>query len=353
MKSTELVSELKRTVEQLAAFHEIAKALTSTLDLPAVLELMMQKVSELLQPNNWSLLLLDERTGELRFEVVVGAGAERIKQMRLLPGEGIAGDVFERGTPRLVRDARSDPSFAQRFDVESRFETRSVIAVPLRSRGRSLGVIELVAGPHSPAYTEEDLQAVVAFADFAAIAIDNARNFQRVQELTLTDEHTQLFNARHLHNLMAQEVARATRFHHPLSLVFLDLDRFKEVNDTHGHMAGSALLQEVGGVLRACIRQVDSAFRYGGDEFAAVLIETGPEAAQLVAERIRDHFAGHHFLQARGHALTLTASIGVATFPDHAGSAVELLEAADKAMYRVKHAGRNGVALAPPVRSGG
>lgn len=338
---------MKRTVEQIAAFNDIAKALTSTLDTRQVLELVMQKVSELLRPTNWSLILIDEATQELYFEIAVGPGADKLKGLRVKPGEGIAGTVFVSGAPARVDDVRADPKFSQRFDQTSEFQTRSILAVALRVRGRSVGVIELVNGPNAPLFTDEDLQAVQAIADFAAIAIDNARNFQRVQELTLTDEHTGLYNARHLRALLESEVARARRFDHPLSLLFLDLDRFKAVNDTHGHLTGSALLTEVGELLTGCIRQVDSAFRYGGDEFAVLLLETDAAAAQHVASRIRDQFRARRFLHPRGLDLALTASIGLACFPDHAGTAIELLEAADRAMYAVKAAGRNEVSVAP------
>ncbi len=352
MKPTDLLGAMKRTIEQIAAFNEIAKALTSTLELRTVLELVMQKVSVLLRPSNWSLLLVDEKTGELYFEIAVGPGADALKGLRIKPGEGIAGTVFQSGEPQRIDHARTDPRFAERFDAASEFHTESLLAVPLRSRGKPLGVIELVNGPDAPPFTDDDLQAVQAVADFAGIAIDNARNFQRVQELTITDEHTGLYNARHLRAQLEQESARAVRFGHPLSLLFLDLDKFKEVNDTHGHMAGSALLQEVGELLRESIRGVDSAFRFGGDEFAVLLLETDEAQALHVAQRIRDQFRQRRFLAARGLSIGLTASIGLACVPAHALTGSELLEAADRAMYVAKSEGRNDVRVAKPLPPG-
>ncbi|MBI3184775.1 MAG: sensor domain-containing diguanylate cyclase [Myxococcales bacterium] len=350
MNAAELLTAMKRTVEQLAAFNDIAKALTSTLELREVLTLVMNKVSELLKPSNWSLVLADEK-GELYFEICVGAGSEKIKPLRLKSGEGIAGMVFQTGEPRLVEDVTRDPAFSPRFDEASDFKTRSLVAVPLRSRGRTLGVIELVNGENSRTFTQDDLLAVSAIADFAAIAIENARNFQRVQELTTIDEHTGLFNARHLRALLEQEVTRAARFKHPLSLIFLDLDGFKQVNDTRGHLVGSSLLKQVGELLVSAIRQVDFAFRYGGDEFAVLLIETEAEAARVIGERIRDRFREKRFPD----GITITASLGVASFPDHADSGTGLLDAADRAMYRVKGSGRNDVAVAvqAPARAAG
>lgn len=341
MDASELLSAMKRTVEQLAAFNEIAKALTSTLELREVLGVVMHKVSELLRPSNWSLILQDE-SGELYFEICVGEGTEKLKSMRFRPGEGIAGTVFQSGEPRLVEDVASDPSFSPRFDQASAFTTRSILAVPLRCKGRPLGVIELVTGAGSRSFTQEDLTAVSAVADFAAIAIENARNFKQVQELTVIDEHTGLFNARHLRAVLEQEVARSARFKHPVSLIFLDLDGFKQVNDTRGHLVGSALLRQVGDLLQNSIRQVDFAFRYGGDEFAVLLLETDSAGAMVIGERMKDQFHRQRFLE----GVSITASFGVATYPGHASTATELIEAADRAMYRVKAQGRNNVALA-------
>jgi diguanylate cyclase (GGDEF)-like protein len=351
MNPADLLSAMKRTVEQLAAFNEIAKALTSTLELREVLNLVMQKVSDLLQPRNWSLILLDENTGKLYFEVAVGEGAEALKTLQLLPGEGIAGTVFSTGKARLVDDVGGDPAFAPRFDQASAFRTRSILAVPLIARGRVLGLIELVNGPKDPPFTQDDLTTLTAIADYAAIAIENARNFRRVQELTITDEHTGCYNARHLRAQLDHEVRRSQRFHHPLSLVFLDLDRFKSVNDTHGHLVGSALLKEVGELLIASTRQLDLVFRYGGDEFALLLVETAPEGAMTTATRIRDAFRSRRFMQKHGLELRLTASLGVATFPDHAASATELVRAADFAMYAAKARGRDEVCLADRMPS--
>ncbi len=351
MNPSDLLAAMQRTVDQLAAFHEIAKAITSTLELREVLQLVMHKVSALMEPSNWSLAL-QGKDGKLYFEICVGEGAEKIKDLRFNPGEGIVGAVFQTGVPRLVEDVTKDPDFAERFDEISRFKTRSVVAVPLRSKGKVLGVIELINNTQAKPFTNDDLAMLSGIADYVAIAIENARNFERIQELTTMDEHTGLYNARHLRSLLDREVARATRFKHPLSLIFLDLDRFKQVNDTHGHLIGSALLQEVGQLLLGTIRQVDSGFRYGGDEFAVLLLETETSGARLIGERIRDRFRERRFLESRGYSLQLTASIGVASFPDHATTSNGLLEAADRAMYRVKAAGRNDVMSADVPATG-
>ncbi len=333
---------MKRTVEQLAAFNDIAKALTSTLEVDQVLTLIGQKVSGLLGAGRWSLLL-EGGDGLLHFEICVGPGSERLKPLTVKPGEGIAGTVFSSRRPKLVANVRSDPDFAPRFDEETQLSTFSALAVPLIARDRVLGVLELVNGEEMAPFTEDDLRAAAAIADFAAIAIENARNFKRVQELTQVDEHTGLYNVRRLHQSLEAEMKRCQRFGRPMSVLFLDIDKFKAVNDSRGHLAGSKALKLVGELLAASTRGVDSAFRYGGDEFALLLLETGPAEAMVAAQRILAAFRAATFDVGGGGPLPLTVSIGAASFPDHALTAIALLEAADRAMYRAKAAGRDGV----------
>lgn len=348
MDSRELLKEFKRTIDELQAFIEIGKALTSTLDIADLLKLIMDKVGELLHPSNFSLLLLDEQEHKLVFEIVKGTFGDQLRGQKLELGEGIAGWVAQNLQPLLVADVASEPRFASRFDGATRFQTRSVLAVPLKVKDRALGVIELVNGPLQTPFDGTDLKTLWSIADYAAIALENARNFRKVQELTVIDEHTGLFNSRHLMQCLNAEVARSRRFGHPVSLIFFDLDRFKQVNDQHGHQHGSALLREVGQVVRATLRSIDIATRYGGDEFVCVLPETDREHAVSCATRLRDAVAQRVFLQARGLSVKLTASFGVATFPDDGADEEAILRLADMAMYRVKESGRNNVAAADP-----
>jgi diguanylate cyclase (GGDEF)-like protein len=342
----DLLRELKRTVDELQALNEIGRALTSTRDLPEVLRLVMGRAQDLLRVSRISLLLLDERTQELRFEVASGPGAEKLAALRLPMGEGLAGWVAKEGQSVLVQDVQHDPRFAARFDAVSGHSTRSLIAVPLVSKGRTLGVIEVVSGEQERDLTPEDLLTVQTLADHAAIAIENAQAFERIRELTIVDDHTGLYNARHLHRVLEAEVTRSERYGRPFSLVFVDLDKFKEVNDRHGHQAGSAALCEVGEVLRAGLRETDIPTRYGGDEYVILLPEADRAQAMMVADRLRAAIAGHAFLTARGLSVHLTASFGVATWPLDGRKAEELLGRADAAMYLVKGRSRDAVAHA-------
>jgi diguanylate cyclase (GGDEF)-like protein len=349
MQGPELLRELKRMVDELAALNEIGKALTSSLDISEVMELILEKVNALLRPSNWSLLLQDPVTDELFFQAARGPGSAALLGMRLKPGEGIAGHVATSGKPLRVDDVRKDPRFAARFDEKSSFHSRSILCVPLSSKGRTLGVIELVNGAQHGPFSEEDLRTLSTVGEFAAIALENARNFAKVQELTVIDDHTGLFNSRHLKRQLEQEVVRATRFGHPVSLIFCDLDRFKQVNDKRGHQSGSRVLFEVGQLLGQVLRATDVAVRYGGDEFVVLLPETSRDQALEVARRLRDEVAGALFLaNEKAGPLRLTASFGVATFPDDGTTSEELVRRADEAMYRVKARSRDGVEAASP-----
>jgi len=354
MEAKDLLRELKRTVDELAAFSEIGKTLTSTLDIREVLRIIMQRVEELLHAQNWSLLLVDEQRGDLYFELAVGRGAEKLRQLRLPMSEGIAGWAAREGEPVLVPDVAADSRFSSRFDLLTGFATKSVLAVPLRSKGRTLGVIELNSpgGEAGGAFTDADVRTLASIADYAAIALENARNFQRLEELTVVDDHTGLYNSRHLHRQLDLEVTRAGRFGRALSLLFMDLDHFKVINDTHGHQSGSTVLREVGEVLKENLRAVDVPVRYGGDEFVVLLPETDRAQALIVADRLRAALKGHRFLQSRGLSLAITASFGLSTFPLDGRTEEELMRQADGAMYRVKEMGRDGIAAAgayPPA----
>jgi diguanylate cyclase (GGDEF)-like protein len=191
-----------------------------------------------------------------------------------------------------------------------------------------------------------NLRAVRVLLEPAAVALDNALLLKRAEELSVTDDLTHLYNSRYLDSVLHRETKRASRSGRPLSLLFIDLDGFKSVNDTHGHLCGSRALVEAAAVIRSSARETDVVARFGGDEFALVLPDTGSEGAVAVGERLRARVAAYTFLEAEGLAITLTASVGVATLPDVAASAEGLIQAADQAMYRVKDHGKNGIFVA-------
>ncbi len=331
----------ERSTEFSRALVDAAKALTSSLQLEDVLDNLMQMVARLLGPENWSLMLLDDDKQELYFEIVVGEAAAAIRHMRLPVGEGIAGWVAAERRPLVVPRVADDERFCDRMDRASEFKTESILAVPLEYAGKVLGVIEMVSSAQERRFTAADLTLLEPFADFAAIAINNARNFRRIEDLTLTDEWTSLYNARFLRRCIEEEVERANRYHHPVSVVFIDLDHFKKVNDNHGHSIGSTVLKEVADVLWTIVRNTDRPARYGGDEFVIVMPETDKGGAASLGERIRETIASKAFAARDGVNVRVTASLGLATYPDDATDAKTLLATADQAMYLGKARGRN------------
>lgn len=337
------IDELKRKIEELSIFNEIGKTLTSTLDIKEILNIIMLKISELLRPDNWSLLLVDEERGDLYFEIVVGQKADKIKNMRLRMGEGLAGWVAEKGEKLIIHDVSKDERFSRDVDLASGFETKSVVCVPLKCKGKVLGVVELVGKAGGDEFSEEDIFILTTLADYAAIALENAQYFQKVKELTITDDVTRLYNSRYMYDYLEQELRRAQRYGMDLSIIFLDLDYFKNVNDTYGHLIGSRLLREIAHVILGSLRSVDIAVRYGGDEFVMILPSTSKESALHVAERIRSALKSTTFLQEEGLRIRQTASFGVASFPTDANNKLDLIRQADRAMYQIKNTTRDGI----------
>jgi len=346
MADSEKLAGLERKIKELSVFHEVGKALTSTLDLSEVLQTIMEKISNFFRPDTWSLLMVDDESGELYFEIAIGEGSEALRHVRLKKGEGIAGWVASRGELLVVPNVAADVRFAPRLDELTKFQTRSVVCVPIRGREKVLGVIELINYVAELRLSEDDLFRLQALADYAAIAIENARYVQRIHELTITDDCTKLYNSRHLHSILEAEVYRSTRYQYEFSLIFIDLDYFKRVNDRYGHLVGSKLLSELGQLIKIHLRLIDFGFRYGGDEFVILLPQTPKRNAINVARRLHQLIAKHSFLASDGLNIRLTASLGIASFPDDAQNKEDLIRLADQAMYMVKDNARNNIAVA-------
>jgi len=336
----------RREEGEVAVFHELGKALTSSLQLDQVLRTIMEKLDEFLRPDTWSLLLLDDSKQELAFELAVGKGSQALKDVRIKLGQGIAGWVAQQGEAVIVPDVSQDTRFFSKVDEQTKMETRSIVAVPVMFRENCLGVIELINCVGPDGFGQRDLKLLEALADFAAIAIENARHVKRIHELTITDDCTSLYNARHLDFILEIEIYRSQRYNFEFSLLFIDLDHFKTVNDTHGHLMGSKLLAEIGEMLKSRCRLIDMAFRYGGDEFVVVLPQTSKENAIGVARRLHEVIRESIWLRGEGLDARITASLGVASYPADSRTKVGLLHLADEAMYLVKNTHRDDVAAA-------
>jgi len=331
---------------EVTLFHELGKALTSSLQLDQVLRTIMEKINEVLRPDTWSLLLMDADKGELYFQIATGKGAEALKDVRIKLGQGLAGWVAQTGEVVVVPDTSQDSRFFGQVDEKTKMETRSIVAVPVRFREQCLGVIELINCIGPEGFSQRDLALLEALADYAAIAIENARHVQRIHELTITDDCTSLYNARHLNFMLDTEIYRSHRYAFEFSLIFIDLDHFKQVNDTHGHLMGSKLLSEIGTAIKDKCRLIDLAFRYGGDEFVVLLPQTSKENAMGVARRLHKLIRETPWLKEQGIGAHITASVGVASYPSDSRTKAELLHLADEAMYLVKNTSRDSVAAA-------
>ncbi len=338
---------LSARLRELEAVLAAGKSLASSLDLGAVLDAVARHFGELLRPR-YVAVLLRGADGACAVALATGTGAERLTGLRLEPGEGIAGVAAQAQRLLLVPDVLAHAPAAPRLAQALGQPIRSVLAVPLVARGRTLGVVEILNGPGDQPFGEEQRRLAQDVADFAASAVDHARHYRRVQELTIIDERTGLFNARFLRHLLAAEIERSRRFQRACSVMFFDLDRFKSVNDTHGHAAGNALLEELAQVMVATLRSVDVPVRYGGDEFVVVLPETERAAALEVAARLKEAIGGHEFLGDAGLRVRVTGSFGVATFPQDGARPEELIRAADRAMYDLKSREGNATGAVTP-----
>lgn len=317
-----------------ATFVRAAHLLNSSLDLDAVLRGLLDGMEELLQPSSWSLLLREDDSDTLQFRLVRNERDRALIGRRLAPGEGIAGSVMRSGETLLIADVRQDPRFSSRMDEEMGFATRSIIAVPLRVEGRSIGVIEIVNALDERGFDPDDVRILEGFADFAAIAIRNAQVHQELLELTRNDPLSGLRNSQHFLSCVERAVTRGERF----AVLFSDMDQFKELVDRHGHMNGSAALAEAGRVFAAALRRDEVGCRFGGDEF--VFLIPGADGARA-AERCRElttRLAENTFLERQGLRIRLGASFGWAAFPEDAATAEVLLQIADGRMYETKRA---------------
>jgi len=324
---------LRAGVESRATLLDLIRAVTATLDPVGLAEALVVRISLLIPAPCWAVVSADlSGTPSVLYERELGPDLGPAAR-------AVAAWVSQRDEAFFSADLRVDSRIADASSV-------TVIALPLASRGRQVGAIiaiDRLPSSDAPRLTPAVLGALRTLLEPAAAALDSALLLQRAEALSVTDDLTRLYNSRYLNQVLRREVKRASRSGRPLSVLFLDLDGFKAINDTYGHLAGSRALVEAGAVIRTSARETDIVARFGGDEFAVVLPDTGGGGAVAVGERIRARIAEHPFLAVDGVNHHLTASVGVATLPDVALTPDGLLQAADAAMYQVKDRGKNGI----------
>jgi diguanylate cyclase (GGDEF)-like protein len=315
--------QLQRRLSELNAVSEITEVIHSSLDFDAIGSLVLEIIQKVIDVPACSLLVLDKQKAETLFSASSGFA----------------------GVPSVPRSFDAAVGNGSAVEVDGgMFSCMTIL-----DHGQMM-VVFCAASEHVDRMRLEDRLVLQAVASELVVAVENSQLYKLTKRLSITDELTGLHNYRYLQQRLEDEFERARRFDRPLSLLMLDADDFKRFNDANGHVAGDAALAEFGGLLKAAVREIDVTARYGGEEFSVVLPETDAAGAFVVAEKIREAVAGHHFADADGNRdLHLTVSVGLATFPLHADDREALLRQADDALYQAKHLGRDRVRAAQPV----
>ncbi|MEJ7652010.1 MAG: sensor domain-containing diguanylate cyclase [Chloroflexia bacterium] len=346
---TELRDELDRIneleqkrVRQLHAVHSVGRLLVPIHDLQSLYNSLVEAARDWLGFDIVTLIVVDKEQLELQIVASVGIDRSHIPPSRRasIPwGDGIVGQVAMSGQPYASSDVRTisfDP-------LTGHPDTKSALAVPVKSSDTLLAVLS-VESKSVNAFGSTDAMTLESVADHLAVAIENTRSREVLAHQAVTDMLTGLPNHRALMEHFDEEIERARRFNRKLSVLFLDIDKFKAVNDTFGHLSGDHVLRELAVVARPLLRLVDTFARYGGEEFVVLLPEVGHAEALAVAERLRLGVYNHSFVMDGGEDVQVMVSVGVATYPEDAASRHDLLRAADRALYWAKSSGRNKVA---------
>lgn len=358
--------------ERLVSLLKIGLRLTAERDLDRLLTLIIEETTTVMDAERSSLFLIDRETGEMWAKIAQGVEAVEI---RFPLGTGIAGTVGKTGEVINIPDAYQDRRFNPAFDHRTGFRTRSILCVPLRNmRGEIMGVIQ-VLNKRIKTFSTGDEELLTALASQAAVALENADLYKRLttlnlsleqkvaertsdlvaanerlsilnrelEQISITDSLTQVYNRRYFMERLYQEVKRVRRYGSSVSLLMLDIDHFKVVNDTYGHQAGDVVLAGVARVIQKRLRDTDLLARYGGEEFTMLATPMEASGAVQLAERIRSIVEGHE-IAFEGHRIRITVSIGVSTWqPEMKDNFEEMIRRADQALYSAKEGGRNRV----------
>jgi diguanylate cyclase (GGDEF)-like protein len=340
------VTELSTSRDQLQrAVRRVGETLRSTHDMGQMLESILNTAVDSTVADAGVLWRFTPTRDALYATAVNGVELESLGTVSV--GEGAVGFAAERAARIMLPD---DEIGARPSSREPEFPT--LIAVPLFSQDRVIGILAVYRREERPPFEPEDIETTVFLAEQGGVAIENVQLHEEARRLSLTDGLTGVWNRRFFQMQFRQVLATSTRFDRPFSLLMLDIDHFKGVNDTHGHQRGDAILVEFSQRVSRTVREVDTFARYGGEEFICLLSETELAGAVTTAEKIKDVIRSEAFGSLGEPPVNLTVSIGVASYPDHGDTFRALVEAADRALYKAKEGGRDAVVAADRRPSG-
>src|SRR5262245_916821 len=323
------------------SIFEAAMRLHESLDASEIVARALEFLPRLVDAQSWAVFMKTEQSNRLELVRAINATA-------LPVGPFVELDDAELPIARAVNEQQIviAPIAADAGSSDAAYPP-SALCVPLLANGRLVGAVQATRKTSAGApFTPEEARVVELLCAALAASLANAIDYHDATRQTLIDDLTRLYNVRYLYQTLESEIRRARRYGSAVSVVFMDLDGFKTVNDAYGHRAGSATLTEVAQVITRSVRDSDFVARYGGDEFVLMLPETPAKRALQMAERVRQRIEAHRFKGGVGADIYLTASFGVASFPEHATQAEKLIELADAAMYEAKQRDKNNVKLA-------
>lgn len=328
-------------IDQLFTISQAALVLNSTSSLENKLEVIMSNGIRIAGGDASCIAFYDSEKKLFTHWTTEGLSNHFISRMSFQPG-GLADHVILRNAHILSNDR---PDTEHKLSCLTRREgIKSFIYIPLVFQERPLGVM-YVYNKHTDAFNNDQITLLTTFSNLAAGAIAIAQLLEETERLATVDGLTGLTNRRKYDELFDAELKRATRYQRHLSLLLLDIDHFKKINDTYGHPIGDQALQHVSSIISEELRNVDIAARHGGDEFTLLLPETGTEGARLVAERIRTVIESSPLAIDNSQNISITISIGIASYPDCGNTTQQLTRNADQALYEAKGAGRNRVCI--------
>lgn len=340
VENARLYKSTRDAVDRLSILHQVSqKIVTARMDLEEIYSAIHQATAQLMPAEAFAISL--QNAEEMTIEAVyLYDRSGRIPPQKIPMGQGLSGMVISKGESIYISDLEaSAPSGLVHFGDQK--EVRSVLAVPLRMRGEVIGMLSTQS--YQPnAYSQEDMHLLEMLSAYAAIAIDNTRLLMEIQNLAITDALTQVFNRGHLFTLGEREFLRSRRFNRPLSIIMLDIDHFKQVNDTYGHAIGDRVLFNLAQYLKNQIRETDIVARYGGEEFVMVLPETKIKDSYTIARRIQANLHQMYLPLERG-TVSITVSMGVSEMTSKTRDFADLIEQADQALYAAKRSGRDRI----------